>query len=242
MLPSVLSVRTVALAVAVLGLVATSLTLVLALNLTGTPAPVDQAADFPTRILAGQAFEQARWPLDLAGNLAFVAAFGALILLGAVLAERTGRPEIGALLGAGGVLGIGSQLMHVGAHQVAISIGYCDCGFITQEVISQAWSLMVADGVAGWFLLGALVLLAGGVAYAARALADGAMSAAWGTLSWGLAALLVLAAVLTIVGVDGEVTSLLIAVISGVLLPIWAAWLAVGLAEETIGSPAPVPA
>lgn len=239
---SLASVRTVAWAVAILALVATALTLVFAFNLTGAPPPVDESADFPGRILAGQPFQQSRWPLDLAGNLLFASMFGSLILLGAILASRTDRPEIAALLGAGGLMGIGSQLIHVGAHQVAVSIGYCDCGFITEEVISQAWSLMVADGIAGWFLTGATVLLAGGVAYSARALAGAAMPASWGALSWGLASLLVLSAVLSIAGVDGQITMLLIAAISGVVLPIWAAWLAVGFTDESILAPLPVPA
>lgn len=242
MLPPSTSVRTVAWAVAILGLIATALTLVLAFNLTGAPPPFDESADFPTRIIARQAFEQSRWPLDLVANLLFAATFGSLILLGAILTSRTDRPEIATLLGAGGLLGIGSQLLYVGAHQVANSIGYCDCGFITQEVISQAWSLMVVDGIAGWFLTGALILLAGGVAYTARALADGAMPASWGALSWGLGALLVLGAALSIIGFDGNITSLLIAVISGIVLPIWAVWLAVGLTDETVAAPLPVPA
>jgi hypothetical protein len=242
LLPPSTSVRTVAWAVAILGLVATALTLVLALNLTGAPPAVDESADFPTRILAGQAFEQSRWPLDLVANLMFAATFGSLILLGAILTSRTDRPEIAALLGAGGLLGIGSQLLYVGAHQVATSIGYCDCGFITQEVISQAWSLMVADGIAAWFLTAALILLAGGVAYTARALAGSAMPASWGALSWGLGALLVLGAALSIIGFDGQITSLLIAVISGIVLPIWAVWLAVGLTDDTVAAPLPVPA
>jgi hypothetical protein len=242
LLSSPTSVRAVALAVAILGLVATALTLVLAFNLTGAPPPFDEAADFPSRILVRQAFETSRWPLDLTVSLLFAGAFGAIVLLGAILSSRTGRAEIAALLGAGAVLGIGSELIHVGAHQVAVSIAYCDCGFKTEELISQAWSLMVADGVADWFLIGAFVLLAGGVAYAARALARGAMPAAWGTVSWALAFLLVLAAVLTIVGFDGDITSLLIAAISGIVLPIWAAWLAVGLTDDAIPEPLPVPA
>lgn len=229
-----------ALVIAVLSVLATALTLVLVLDLAGAPPNIPASADFPTRILEGQAFERSRWPIDFASSLLFTGAFGAVILLGALLSSRTGRSAIGALLGAGGLLGIASQLTHVGAHQVAVSIGYCDCGFKTEEAISQAWALMVSDGIADWLLIAALVLLAAGVIAAAGVIVREGMPAVWGTLSYGLAGVLGLGAALTILGVDGPWASLLIALGSGVLLPVWAVWLAVGSRDRpaTEGRPA----
>lgn len=216
-----------AMVIAVLSVLATALTLVLVLDLTGAPPNIPASADFPTRVLESQAFERSRWPIDFATGLLFTGAFGAVILLGALLSSRTGRLEIGALLGAGGLLGVASQLTHIGAHQVAVSIGYCDCGFKAEEAISQAWALMVSDGIADWLLIAALVLFAVGMIVVARVLVQDGMPALWGTMSYGLAGVLFLGAALTILDVDGPWASLLIALGSGVLLPVWAAWLAV---------------
>jgi hypothetical protein len=216
---------------AILSVAATVLTLVLSFDLTGAPPPVSETADFPTRILETQAFVQSRWPLDLAGSLLFAGVFGMIALLGALLFGRTGRVELLGLMIAGGILGMASQLTYIGAHQVAAAIAYCDCGFKTEEVISQTWGLTLIDGVADWILHGAAVLLAGGVIYAGDALAGRGMPAAWGTLSWALAGVLLLSVALNVVGLDGPIGPLLIALVTGVLLPIWAVWLATRLPD-----------
>ncbi len=231
--PTSIAISRVAWLLAILSVAATVLTLVLAFDLTGAPPTISETADFPTRILESQAFVQSRWPLDLGGSLLFAGVFGLIVLLGALLFGRTGRVEVLGLFIAGGILGMVSQLTYVGAHQVAIAIAYCDCGFKTEEIISQTWGLMLIDGVADWILHGAAILLAAGVIAAGMALAGRGMPAAWGTLSWALAFVLVLGVVVSVIGVEGPVGPLLIAVVTGLLLPIWAGWLATRLSDAS---------
>jgi len=216
---------------------ATILTLVLSFDLLGAPPTIDSTLDFPSRVLAGQEFERSRWPVDLAGSLLFAGLFGAIVLLGSLLTRRTGRVEILGMLAGGGILGIASQLIYVGAHQTAIDIGYCDCGFKTEEVISQVWGLMLADGIADWLLQAAAVLLAIGVAYAGRVLAVREMPAGWKTLSYVLVASLLIGVALGFAKVDGPVPELIVGLSAGVLLPIWAGWLAMRLPEQTAAEP-----
>ena len=233
-----IAIRRTAWLVAALGLVATILTLILSFDLLGAPPTIDPALDLPSRVLANQDFVRSRWPVDLAGTVLFAGLFGAVILLGSLLTRRTGRVEILGMLGAGGVLGITSQLTYVGAHQTAIDIAYCDCGFKTEEIISQVWGLMLADGIADWLLQAAAVLLAVGVAYAGRALAAREMPAGWATLSYVLVASLLVGVALDFAKVDGPLPELIVGLSAGVLLPIWAAWLAMRLPEEVAVEPA----
>lgn len=232
------AIRRTAWLVAAFGVAATVLTLILSFDLLGAPPVIDSSLDFPSRILANQDFQRSRWPVDLAGTLLFAGLFGAVVLLGALLTGRTGRVEILGMLGAGGILGIVSQLTYVGAHQAAIDIGYCDCGFRTEEVISQAWGLMLAEGVADWLLQGAAVLLAIGVVYAGQILAVREMPAGWRMLSWALAVVLLVGVALEFARVDGPLPTLLVGVAAGVLLPIWAGWLAMRLPEGADPGPA----
>jgi hypothetical protein len=228
---SAVSIRQVGWLVAILGVIATLLTLIVQFNLTGAPPAIDDAADFPTRVLAAQPFIVSRWPIELAGNLLFAALFAGLLVLAALLSNRTRRLEVLALLGGGGILGIASQLTYVGAHQVAVNVLYCDCGFKTEEIISQTWGLMLIDGVATWVLNGAAVLLAGGAVVLVGALAGQRLPSAFDPVSWLLAGLLLLSVVLSAIGLEGPVAPLLIAVVSGILLPFWAWMLATRLAE-----------
>jgi len=230
--PTSNAISRVAWLLAILSVAATVLTLVLAFDLTGAPPTVSETADFPTAILSTQAFVQSRWPIDFLGSLLFAVVFGLIALLGALLSGRTGRVEVLGLLMAGGILGMASQLTYVGAHQVAVAMPYCDCGFKTEEIISQTWGLMLIDGVADWLLNGAAVLLASGVVYAGAALAGQGMPAAWRTLSWAMAFVLLLGVVVSGIGIDGPVGPLLIAVVTGLLLPIWAVWLAERLPDD----------
>jgi len=237
-----IAIRRTAWLVAALAVAATILTLVLRFDLLGAPPVIDSALDFPSRVLAGQEYERSQWPVDLVGTLLFAGVFGAVVLLGALLTRRTGRVEIMGMLAAGGILGIASQLTYVGAHQAVIDIGYCDCGFKTEEIISQTWALMLADGVSDWLLQAAAVLLAIGVAYAGRILAVRDMPAAWATLSYVLAAALLVGVALGLAKVDEPVPTVVVGLSAGVLLPIWAGWLALRILEQPGAEPAVQPA
>jgi hypothetical protein len=224
------TVRWLAAAFAILFMVATGLQLVLRFDLLGRPPAVPETADLPTRVLAFQPFDQSRWPVDLTSTLLFAAGFLVLLVLGTVLGRAIAGLHGSVLLGllsGGAILGAAAQLVYIGGHDVANTVGYCDCGFKNEEAISQTWALMVTDGVSFWIQNGAVVVLAIGAVVAGRALGRRAMPAAWATYSWVVAASVLITLVVATVVPQVDPSGLLLPLVSGLIIPIWALWLAV---------------
>ncbi len=126
-----------------------------------------------------------------------------------------------------------SQLLYVGAAEVAQGTQYCDCGFIAEELIGRLQVLNVVNGMVTWLIDGSTVLLAVGL----LAFAGVAQTARWaGSLVWltRLVAIVGLATVAwsrvaqpllvgTSVDLDyGTIQALLIGLTAGILVPIWA--------------------
>ena len=139
------------------------------------------------------------------------------------------------LLVIGGVLGIGANLLNIAVGDAA-TFTYCDCGYKTEEVIGQNYALTVGWTMVSWLSLGALTIVASGVALAGR-LVD--ISATWRTLSFVIAvalllavALRVLAEFVVIAAFDPfQVSDLIVAFAAGILVPVWAVVLARGAAD-----------
>ena len=140
------------------------------------------------------------------------------------------------LLVVGGVIGIASQLMHIGIHDAARPF-YCDCGYRAEEVIGLDSALHVAESMFSWLAMGAVSFVGVGVALAGRLLA---VSAAWRMLSYVIAgavlvavAIRFVAALVLIEAFDPfQVSDLIVAVTSGILVPIWAILLARGVRDS----------
>lgn len=181
-------------------------------------------------LLAQGAHLRAIWSADLGSSLLYALGFMATVLIARPLASlaRPGDARAGAMTGAflaAGIVGIVAQLMYIGTHDVINAIAYCDCGFIEQEVISQSWARFLSDSAVSWLINGTGVLLLAGFALAGAAVGGATMPVGWRYLSWATALVLLSNVVVGVIGVDDPVGPILIAVETGILIPIWAIWL-----------------
>ena len=217
---------------------ATVLLVGLNLNLFATPPNLPDSMDFVERILGTLDYRVAIWPFDFASAILFGVALALLVPFGRILGASAGagddRRSILFVwgLGSAGIVGVIAQLIYVGARQVTVDIAYCDCGYKEVEVIGQLWAMNLIEGAQDWLINGVAILLAIGVAVAGAVLGSGRMSSTWRWLSYAIAVLLVTSVVLSVVGVDDTIGTLLTAVAAGILLPAWI----VGVGERLGGS------
>jgi hypothetical protein len=231
---------------------------VIFLQLTPTPErsfPPD--ATFVDHLLAEFEDGRAVWLADMGQSLLFAVGFAAIAALGAVLRHVLGRDDprgmvaLVAMMVAGAV-GVVSQLVYIGGTEVATNPEYCDCGFLAEEIISRAMIHFTINGIVFWMTDAFVVLFAVGLlAVASAASAARAMPAGWvaftrllavvglGVVAWNRIAV----PVLIQAGYDdvdyGLLGSILIGVVAGILVPVWAAWLARSLMPTKSGSETP---
>jgi hypothetical protein len=209
--------------------VATVLALGLGFDLLVKPPVIDETLDLPHRLVAIHPFQEARWPFDAVSSLLFVVGFGALALLASPIAALAGDDRRAGILRsailASGLLGVASGLLYVGATQVAVAQQYCDCGFLDEEVIAQFWAVNSIQSATDWLSYGAVLFGAIAVALSAVVLAAHELPALWRWISVTAAGLLVLSVLFHELS-DTPAGDLAAAVASGVLLPAWAAILA----------------
>ena len=214
---------------AVCAVLATLLALALGFDLLVQPPEIAETLDLPSRLEAIHPFHVAQWPFDAASTLLYVVAFGALLLAAgsiASLAGTDGRADmLKSAIVASGLLGVASGLLYFGATQVTIALQYCDCGFKTEEVISQFWAITIVQGATDWLSYGAVVFGAIGAALSALVLGDRGLPPIWRWITWSAAVLLVLSIVLNEF-TDTPAGDLAVAVATGILLPAWAIILA----------------
>jgi hypothetical protein len=159
--------------------------LVLLLTINVPMRAFDPDATFVDQLLASFEDEQARWIPDLGSSLLFAAGLAAIAALGATLRHVLGRDDPRSMLATAaflvaGTLGVASQLIYIGGTEVATNPGYCDCGFLAEEIISRAMIRDVLGGIVSWMIDGFSVLFAVGLfAVASVASASGGMSANW---------------------------------------------------------------
>jgi hypothetical protein len=205
-----------------------------AFELLGTPPPPQE--DFIQGTLDFFEFDQTLWPIDFAGTALFAVGFMALAGLGPVLG-RLADPDDGrrglvaaALLGAGG-LGAASQLLWLGVKPVATSTQYCECGLLAEEIMARLMILNATGSVQSWLVSGAALVLAVGLVAAGTLGREAGMPVAWLWLSLATAAVGVVSAVLQvfcpcIFGFNFPIGALSVVLLAGILIPIWAVWLA----------------
>src|SRR5258706_2649560 len=235
-------VRLLAFVAAVCFIAATLLFLGLTLNLFVPNPQFPDSADLPTRLLGSIEARHASWPFDFVSALLFGAAFSAIALLGRLLTlvgplgdGRLNPP--GSALFCGGLLGLVSQLIHIRSQQVAIDVPYCDCGYKVQETISQYCGLTLIQGAESWLVNGATVFLAIGIALAGAALAGVVRSPGWRFVSWLTVVVAIISVVMSGLELGGDVDQLLVAVLGGILLPLWAVLLARGIGPTARAQP-----
>ena len=206
---------------------------------TGFLRPPHDVEDLVERLIANRTSDIDAFPFVVVGSLATIGVFLIAALLGVALRSwappTPERDAMAMLLVIGGVLGIGANLLNIAVGDAA-TFTYCDCGYKTEEVIGQNYALTVGWTMVSWLSLGALTIVASGVALAGR-LVD--ISATWRTLSFVIAvalllavALRVLAEFVVIAAFDPfQVSDLIVAFAAGILVPVWAVLLARGAAD-----------
>jgi hypothetical protein len=217
-------------------------------------------ATFVDHLLAEFEDAQAVWLLDVGNSLLFAVGFAAIAALGAVLRHVLGQDDprgmvaLVAFLLAGGV-GVAAQLIYIGGLD-ATNPQYCDCGFLAEEIISRAMIHNVLGGIVFWMIDAFTVLFAVGLlGWAAVASASRTMPAGWAAFTRLLAVVGLAVVAWNRIGVplliragydDVDyflIGSILIGIVAGVLVPIWAAWLARSLRPtETAEVPPAEPA
>jgi len=235
--------RRLSIGIGVVFVLAAVLRLVDQLNLVASP-PADPGNNLVDRVVNTIAYRHDIWPVYFGTNILIAIGFAGLAALGWLLAARMSASDDrrGFLLGTfvtGGILGAAGQLVLVGAVRAQIDIPYCDCGFKQQEIVSQVWAEMVAQGAAEWLANGAILLGAIGLVLAAGRFAGREMPDAWGWLSIGIAVLEVVWLLLSFAG-QGDISDVILLLTIGILVPVWSFWL--GLRFHPTSSSATGPA
>jgi hypothetical protein len=203
--------------------------------------PADET--FVDGLIASFAHQQAHWPEDLVSSLAAATGFVGLAILGTTLRRALDRDDTrGALLAVtfllGGAIGAASQVLYLGASEVATNPQYCDCGFLAEEIVSREMAHQIALNVGWWMTNASTVLFAIGLlAFAAMAPVSGWVPGGLAVYARVLAVLAVLSVIWDRVAVPlldtgetdldfGLIGGLITLAVAGVLIPVWAAWMA----------------
>ena len=213
--------------------------MVLSFELLGLP-DIPEDADFVDRLLTIYEFQTSVWPLEFTSFVAFAIGFAALAALGPVLArlasddDARGGLVMVSLLGLGG-FGLASQLLQIGSVPFLTSPELCECGLREHEIMAREVVVNTIFGVQLWLAVGAIVLAAPGVWLAGSLGADAGMPPAWRWLSILIALVSIVLAVLAVLeAFPFDLYTLGLS--SGILVPIWAIWLAMR-APEIWGAP-----
>jgi hypothetical protein len=222
-------VRVLALLVTAFFFAAAVLQGVLAFDVLGPPPPEQE--DFIERVIDAFEWEQTRWPVEFAATALFALGFVALGGLGALLSRLVGSGDprrllmTAAYLGAGGI-GAASQLVWLGVKPIATSPQYCECGLRNEEIMSRLMILDVAGSAQLWLAIGAIVLAAVGAVLVAGIGRERGMPGSWAWLSLVIAVVSLASAGLAVIGAY-PFDQLALLVAAGILIPVWALWVAI---------------
>jgi len=232
---------------------ATIILVLLLLNITASE-PTFREGDnvLADNIVTGFTNDQERWPQELAANLLFVLGFAAVAGLGATLPSLIGAADgarrlLAALFMVAATLGIVGMLLYVGVKEVAANPTYCECGSRDAQLISRVSVLDAASSAQNWLTDAFATLFGVGLLVAAS---GAAMPSGWRTYSrwFGVAALGVVI-IHRLIPLIQEVIDnpdvdlflagdLLVAIVAGILTPIWAIWTARAMGDREAVEPA----
>jgi hypothetical protein len=207
----------------------TIVTAVMQLTLSQNPfaTPVPDGTDLVDRLLIYRSDETKVFPLSVVGAISGAGVYLIGALLGVVLRRLApsgaGVDVMAVLFIVGGIVGVASQLMFL-ANSAYSTIGYCDCGYKATEVIAQDYALSSAWTVQLWVNTGALTIIGLAAAVAGR-LVD--LSRDWRILSYLIALGALVGVALRIAGA-GPTSDIVIGIVAGIAVPIWAFLLARG--------------
>ena len=223
-------------ALVILGVISAIVTF---LFILGYLRPPEQIDDLVERLQAFRGHDVTALPFIFIGGLATIGVFLILAMLGVVLRAWAGpsslRDAMSLVFVIGGAVGVIGQLVNLGVGEAANPF-YCQCDFIPEQVIGLDRALSVGWAIATWIGLGALTLVGIGAGVTGRIVN---VSPLWRSLSYAIAGLLLLAVALRVVAAlvfieafdPFQISDIVIAATSGILVPIWAILLARGVAE-----------
>ena len=228
-------------------LVATVVVVLMNLNITAPAPKIADNATLPDVIFANFAAARAAWPQDAGSAFLFALGFLAVAMLGLVLRSTLDRTDpramrVAVLFMVAGTIGILSQVVYIGGKEVAIAPYYCDCDYLAPQLISRGSVLDALVGMQSWmvdtfsFIFAVGLLAVAGLAAAAswssrfvvvtRVLAV----AGFALVAWDRVA----APLLNGANVDidyGRIGLVILALIAGIGVPVWAAMLARSLSR-----------
>ena len=188
--------------------------------------------------------ESDRWrPQELASLILFTVGLLALIGLVALLGNSVGRDDPWMLLGTlavgvGAGIGAVSQLLFLGAKEVAIDPHYCDCARAAEQIIGRGQALDLLDNAQRWLLVGTLVLASAGLFLIWRGASNrGLFSPTWRGLTLTIALVLAVG-MITMAAEVGDMSDVVAAIGVAILTPVWAVSTARGLSaasKEALG-------
>ncbi len=180
------------------------------------------------------ASQQERWPQELAYTLLFTIGFLSLIPIGLVLRDHLGRDlatsqMVAASLLAAGVIGAVGQLALVGGKDAILDASRCAECQQTPFLAALNGSLTTLEGITRWVTLGYFLLAGSGILFASWAAFDQpAFSRGWIRLGI-FVGIVHLAGVLAVNLEMEELFQTVIGLGAGILVPLWAGWLALQL-------------
>lgn len=211
-------------------LVGAVIRLILSFGVLGHP-PEPPTDDFVDRTLTFYAFVTSQWPIEFTGFAAIAIGFAALAMLGPVIGRLASEADarrglVGVTFLVLGGAGLASQLIPIGALPFLQSPELCECGLREHEVMAREVAINTIFGVQQWLVIGALVLAVPGFLLAGALGDEAGMPSAWRWLSYLIpVASLVLAALVVLEAFPFD--EYVLGLIAGILVPIWAVWLAI---------------
>ena len=205
--------------------------LFLLLSLGAFGQPPEPAGEFTDNVLADFEFQQTQWPIEFTATALSAIGFLALGGLGAVVgrlaaATDARRGLVSAAFLMAGVLGAVAELMWLGAKPIATSPQYCECGLLAEELMSRIMGLNIVSGIHTWLLSGAVFAAAAGLVGAGGLGREAGMPTGWWWLALITAVFALVGAVLPLFGYLYPWDLYFISLLAGVLVPVWAGWLA----------------
>jgi hypothetical protein len=226
-------------ALVVLVVVSAAVTLLLASGVLHTQFDLPDLVD---RLVAIRTDDERIFPFVVIGSLASLGVFLVGAILGVVLrawaTPTTTRDAMTLLLVFGGLIGITSQLANIAVGDAARPF-YCDCGYRTEQMIGRDEALNMGWSIVSWLTIGAVTFVGFGVALSARVIE---VSATWRVVSYAVAVGVLLAVVIRVtasfVFIEAfdplQASDLVIAITSGILVPVWAILLSRGVSEPGV--------
>lgn len=229
------SVRVLALLLAAFMVAAVALQLVLQFDLTGSPPQgMTPGSD---EIMAFFAFEHGRWPIDFASQVLFAFGFMALAGVGILLSRLadptdTRRVLAPALFVGVGGLGVAASLIWIGVAPIITDPHYCTCDLRDALLAARVTAGDVVGSASIWLGNGAVFMAAIGFVLLVGYARGAGMSAGWAVLTWVTATVALLGVVLATASIapseDMPIAPYISLAVGGILIPIWAVWLAIG--------------